>query len=80
MVPDQVVIAIVQENIDIACHAIEKAAMERVVVEIDDSFASGYEARRRHRQVTNPLLLLCTALTNLLDRLGAGSLSGILRP
>ncbi|KAI0320504.1 Not1-domain-containing protein [Amylostereum chailletii] len=51
MVPDQVVVIIVQDNIDVACQAIEKAAMDRAVAEIDESFAPAYEARRRHRQI-----------------------------
>ncbi|KAA1474810.1 Not1-domain-containing protein [Dentipellis sp. KUC8613] len=49
-VPDQVVMLLVQDNIDMACQAIEKAAMDRATVDVDDSFAAAYEARRRHRQ------------------------------
>ena len=33
MVPDQVIFLLVQENIELACQAIEKAAMDRAVIE-----------------------------------------------
>lgn len=51
MVPDQVVQLLVQDNLDIACAAIEKAAMERAVSDVDEGFAASYDARRRHREV-----------------------------
>ncbi|KAI0057116.1 Not1-domain-containing protein [Artomyces pyxidatus] len=50
MAPDQVVVLLVQDNIDMACHAIEKAAMDRAIADVDESFASAYDNRRRHRQ------------------------------
>ncbi|KAG2020512.1 CCR4-Not complex component [Coprinopsis cinerea AmutBmut pab1-1] len=49
-VPDAVVQILVQDNLDIACNTIEKAAMDRVAVDIDESFAQSYEIRRRHRE------------------------------
>ncbi|RDX42663.1 Not1-domain-containing protein [Lentinus brumalis] len=49
MVPDQVIYLLVQENIELACQAIEKAAMDRAVIDVDDGFAAAYEIRRRHR-------------------------------
>ncbi|KAI0028354.1 Not1-domain-containing protein [Vararia minispora EC-137] len=52
MIPDQVLLLLVDENIEIACQAIEKAAMDRAVAEVDESFSSSYEARRRHRQLS----------------------------
>ena len=52
MVPDQVVFILVQENIELACQAIEKAAMDRAVIDVDDGFAAAYEIRRRHREVS----------------------------
>jgi hypothetical protein len=55
MVPDPVIILLVDENVEVACQAIEKAAMDRAVAEIDESFSPGYEARRRHRQVCAPI-------------------------
>ena len=51
MAPDQVVLLLVQDNIELACHAIEKAAMDRAVADVDENFAASYELRRRHRQV-----------------------------
>jgi len=51
VVPEQVVQMIVADNLDIACSAIEKAAMERAVSDVDEGFAASYEARRRHREV-----------------------------
>ncbi|KAK7023882.1 Not1-domain-containing protein [Favolaschia claudopus] len=53
MVPDQVVQLLIQDNLDIACAAIEKAAMERAVSDVDESFAASFEARRRHREARN---------------------------
>ncbi len=38
-------------QLDTACSAIEKAAMERAVTDVDDAFATAYEARHRHREV-----------------------------
>ena len=52
MVPDQVIYLLVQENIELACQAIEKAAMDRSVIDVDDGFATAYEYRRRHREVS----------------------------
>ncbi|KAI0822634.1 Not1-domain-containing protein [Trametes gibbosa] len=49
MVPDQVIFLLVQDNIELACSAIEKAAMDRAVIDVDEGFATAYEVRRRHR-------------------------------
>ena len=49
-VPDAVVLLLVEDNIEVACGAIEKAAMEHAVPEVDSAFAPLFEARRRHRQ------------------------------
>lgn len=51
MVPEQVIFLIVQDNLDLACQAIEKAAMDRAAIDVDEGFASAYEIRRRHREV-----------------------------
>ncbi len=51
MVPDQVIFLLVQDNIELACSAIEKAAMDRAVIDVDEGFAAAYELRRRHREV-----------------------------
>lgn len=42
---------IVSDNIDIACNAIEKAAMDRAVAEVDDGFSGAFAERRLHREV-----------------------------
>ena len=51
MISDQVVVLLVQDNLDIACQAVEKAAMDRAALELDESLTTAYEARRRHREV-----------------------------
>lgn len=48
---DSAVIILVQDNLDIACAAIEKAAMEQAVADVDDGFRTSYEVRGRHREV-----------------------------
>ena len=42
---------LVQENLDVACAAIEKAAMERAGLDIEDNLAQSIDSRRRHREV-----------------------------
>ncbi|KZT44176.1 Not1-domain-containing protein [Sistotremastrum suecicum HHB10207 ss-3] len=51
MVSEQVIGMLVLDNIEAACAAIERAAMDRAVMEIDDALAPAYEMRRRHREV-----------------------------
>ncbi|KAJ7093160.1 Not1-domain-containing protein [Mycena epipterygia] len=53
MVPEPVILLLVQDNLDIACTAIEKAAMERAVSDVDEGFNTSFEARRRHREARN---------------------------
>ncbi|KAJ8454554.1 hypothetical protein ONZ51_g12961 [Trametes cubensis] len=50
MVPDAVIFMLVQDNIELACQVIEKAAMDRAVIDVDEGFAGQYEVRRRHRE------------------------------
>ena len=57
MASEPVIVLLVQDNLDIACSAIEKAAMERAVSDVDEGFAASYEARRRHREVRKCFLL-----------------------
>lgn len=52
MASEQVLTILATDNLDVACAAIEKAAMERAVSDVDDGFATSYEARRRHREVS----------------------------
>ncbi|KAH8108458.1 Not1-domain-containing protein [Phellopilus nigrolimitatus] len=51
MVPEQVILLIVQDNVDVACEAIEKAAMDRAIREVDNALLQSFEARRRHREI-----------------------------
>lgn len=50
-IPEQVVLLLVQDNLDVACASIEKAAMERAVLDVDKGFAASYDVRRRHCEV-----------------------------
>ena len=50
------------DNLESACAAIEKAAMERAVNDVDESFASSFEARRRHREVCDITYILFLVL------------------
>jgi CCR4-NOT transcription complex subunit 1 len=45
----------VTENLEIACSAIEKAAMERAVMDVDETLAMSFENRRGHREVGDVL-------------------------
>lgn len=45
------------DNLDLACQAIEKAAMDRAVIDVDEGFAAAYETRRRHREVCKLILV-----------------------
>ncbi|KZT20259.1 Not1-domain-containing protein [Neolentinus lepideus HHB14362 ss-1] len=50
IITENVILLLVQDNLDIACAAIEKAAMDRAIVDVDEGFATSYELRRRHRE------------------------------
>ncbi|KAJ3054880.1 hypothetical protein HDU99_007674, partial [Rhizoclosmatium hyalinum] len=49
-VSEQVVYMIVQDNLDLACSVMERAAAEKSIVEIDESLAAAYMNRRKHRE------------------------------
>lgn len=53
-----------QDNVDIACQVVEKIAMDRAVVEIDEALASAYEVRRAHAEVRLINLSRFTPLPN----------------
>jgi CCR4-NOT transcription complex subunit 1 len=63
-ISEQVLTILVQDNVDVACAAIEKAAMERAVTEVDEGFAASYEARRRYREVYYLALITRLRLTS----------------
>ncbi|KAJ3214619.1 hypothetical protein HDU67_001427 [Dinochytrium kinnereticum] len=52
-IPEQVVYIIVADNLDLACSVMEKAAAEKATHEIDESLASAFINRRKHRERTN---------------------------
>jgi CCR4-NOT transcription complex subunit 1 len=51
-VPEQVLLLLTQDNVDIACQVIEKVAMDRAVIEIDEALAQAYDIRHRHLEVS----------------------------
>jgi CCR4-NOT transcription complex subunit 1 len=51
VISEQVLSILVADNVEVACSAIEKAAMERAVADVDEGFATSYEVRRRHREL-----------------------------
>ncbi|TIC11800.1 Not1-domain-containing protein [Wallemia mellicola] len=52
-VPEQTVYSAVNENLDVACKVIEKLAMQRAIIEVDDQLLEGFVSRRKHRETTN---------------------------
>lgn len=50
-VPEQTVYSAVNENLDVACKVIEKIAMQRAIIEVDDQLLEGFVSRRKHREV-----------------------------
>lgn len=51
--PEQVILLLLQDNLDLACAAIEKVAMERAAADVEENFAASIESRRRHREIRN---------------------------
>ncbi|PWY99362.1 Not1-domain-containing protein [Testicularia cyperi] len=47
--PEQALMVVMQENLDLACSVIEKAAMDKAVPEVDDGLTNAYSTRREHR-------------------------------
>ncbi len=47
--PEQALVVIMQENLDLACSVIEKAAMDKAVPEVDEGLTNAYSSRREHR-------------------------------
>ncbi|GAA5831623.1 hypothetical protein JCM11251_000773 [Rhodosporidiobolus azoricus] len=48
--PEQAILLIVAENLDLACSVVEKVAMEKAVLEVDEGLAPAYVSRRSHRE------------------------------
>jgi CCR4-NOT transcription complex subunit 1 len=56
-VPEQAILIVAADNLELACGVVEKVAMEKAVLEVDDGLAPAYLVRRTHREVSLPLLL-----------------------
>ncbi|CAO3574719.1 unnamed protein product [Mortierella alpina] len=50
--PEQSILMTVNDNLDLACSVIEKAAMEKAIPEIEESLASALTIRKKHRERT----------------------------
>ncbi|KAG0199082.1 hypothetical protein BGX28_007595 [Mortierella sp. GBA30] len=50
--PEQSILMTVNDNLDLACSVIEKAAMEKAIPEIEESLASAFSNRKKHRERT----------------------------
>ena len=57
--PEQVLLLLTQDNVEITCQVIEKIAMDRAVVEIDEALAPAYEVRRAHAHAEVCLINFC---------------------
>lgn len=51
LVPEQVILLLMQDNLETACAAIEKVAVDRVTADLEDNFAASIESRRHHREI-----------------------------
>jgi hypothetical protein len=50
-IPEQAILVLAGENLDLACSVVEKVAMEKAVMEVDDGLSPAYLSRRSHREV-----------------------------
>lgn len=50
--PEQVLHLLVQDNLDLACSVVEKTAMDKALVKVDEGLTTAYALRREH--VTHP--------------------------
>lgn len=51
-VPEQAISVVAADNLDLACGVVERVAMEKAVLEVDDGLAPSYLSRRTHREVS----------------------------
>ncbi|CAG8523976.1 14374_t:CDS:10, partial [Acaulospora morrowiae] len=51
-ISEQAILMIVADNLELACSYIEKAAMDKALPEIDESLASSFSNRKKHRERT----------------------------
>ncbi|PWN20718.1 Not1-domain-containing protein [Microstroma glucosiphilum] len=61
--PEQALAGIMQDNLELACSVIEKAAMDKAMPEVDEGLAPAYGARRDHRQRSRGFFWDAGALT-----------------
>lgn len=52
--------------------------MDRAALEVDESFASAYEARRRHREVSSDVQMIMNSCLTVMRRLAQANHSGTL--
>ena len=57
-IPEQAILIVAADNLELACGVVEKVAMDKAVLEVDDGLAPAYLARRTHREVRRSLLFL----------------------
>jgi len=50
--PEQSILMTVNDNLDLACSVVEKAAMEKAIPEIEESLAVAFSDRKKHRERT----------------------------
>ncbi|KAF9585097.1 hypothetical protein BGW38_003916, partial [Lunasporangiospora selenospora] len=50
--PEQPILMTVNDNLELACSVIEKAAMEKAIPEIEESLAAAFNNRKKHRERT----------------------------
>ncbi|KAI7825698.1 CCR4-Not complex component, Not1-domain-containing protein [Gamsiella multidivaricata] len=50
--PEQAILLTVNDNLELACSVIEKAAIEKAIPEIEESLATAFNNRKKHRERT----------------------------
>ena len=48
--PEAAINLLASDNLEVACSVVERVAMDKAVLEVDDGLASAYESRRKSRQ------------------------------
>lgn len=48
--PEQAIMIIANDNLELACSVVEKVAMDKAVVEVDEALAPSYMTRLKHRE------------------------------
>ncbi|KAK4047270.1 CCR4-NOT core subunit cdc39 [Microbotryomycetes sp. JL221] len=50
--PEQAILTVAADNLDFACAVVEKVAMEKAMLEVDDGLSPAYLTRRTHREAS----------------------------